>query len=106
MAVSLTPIAIDLERTSRLSIRWSDGSETVISLVSLRRACPCATCRAGREERAQNPLAVIAPPADVASQVTASSAELVGAYALRVRWADGHDTGIYDFGLLRRLGQP
>jgi DUF971 family protein len=36
---------------------------------------------------------------------TIASAELVGNYAVRVRWADGHDTGIYDFALLRALGE-
>ncbi len=31
-------------------------------------------------------------------------AELVGAYGLKIVWNDGHDTGIYDFALLRELG--
>lgn len=30
--------------------------------------------------------------------------ELVGRYAIRVAWADGHDTGLYEYGLLRRVG--
>jgi DUF971 family protein len=29
--------------------------------------------------------------------------EPVGNYALRFRWSDGHDTGIYTFDFLRRL---
>lgn len=28
-------------------------------------------------------------------------AELVGNYAIRLRWTDGHDTGIYAFTILR-----
>lgn len=28
---------------------------------------------------------------------------MVGAYAIRVYWRDGHSTGMYDFELLRRL---
>ena len=28
----------------------------------------------------------------------------VGGYALQPRWADGHDTGIYSFEYLARLG--
>jgi DUF971 family protein len=41
---------------------------------------------------------------DPEAQVTARSAELVGHYGLRMVWNDGHDTGIYDYALLRRLG--
>lgn len=29
---------------------------------------------------------------------------LVGSYGLTLRWADGHDTGIYTFERLRALG--
>ena len=36
--------------------------------------------------------------------VTVDEAELVGRYALRIRWKDGHDSGVYDFALLRSLG--
>lgn len=35
----------------------------------------------------------------------AASAELVGSYALRIVWADGHNAGIYDFAYLRELAQ-
>lgn len=35
---------------------------------------------------------------------TAENVELVGRYALRILWRDGHQTGIYDYELLRRLG--
>ena len=37
--------------------------------------------------------------------VTVRRAELVGNYALQIVWEDGHNTGLYDFGLLRRLSQ-
>ena len=29
--------------------------------------------------------------------------ELVGNYALKIRWSDGHDTGLYTWEHLRRL---
>lgn len=35
---------------------------------------------------------------------TVAGAELVGHYAVRIRWQDGHDAGIYDYATLRRLG--
>lgn len=100
------PLELDLNRESHLRIRWADGIETVVPLPELRKACPCAGCRAAREERERNPLAVIGSAADMRDLVTVRDAELVGHYALRVTWRDGHSTGIYDFALLRSLGRP
>jgi DUF971 family protein len=46
-------------------------------------------------------------PVSVAVDVQPMSLELVGSYGLRIRWSDGHDTGIYTFELLRkRCGCP
>lgn len=97
------PCELDLDRTAGLRILWSDGLEAAIALPVLRRNCPCATCRDEREKRAKNPLHVMPAVANPADAVTVDSAQLVGNYALRIRWRDGHDTGIYDFGLLRSL---
>jgi DUF971 family protein len=41
-------------------------------------------------------------PVSVAVDVQPMSLELVGSYGLRIRWSDGHDTGIYTFELLRK----
>jgi len=98
------PIELNLDRKKHLWIRWADGLESVIPLAKLRAACPCAGCRADREERSRNPLAVVRAVANADDLVTAVNAELQGNYALRILWKDGHDTGIYDFELLRRLG--
>jgi DUF971 family protein len=35
--------------------------------------------------------------------LTAIEAELVGNYAVRIRFSDGHDTGIYSWEYLRRI---
>ena len=31
--------------------------------------------------------------------------ELVGSYALRVRWSDGHGTGLFTWGVLKQWGE-
>lgn len=103
MVRSPAPVQFDLDRKAGLRIRWSDGYEGVLSLAELRRSCPCATCRADREEAQRNPLRVLRSTPNPQDQVTVVSAEVVGRYALRIEWKDGHNTGIYDFGLLRRL---
>ncbi len=97
------PLQVDVQKSRELTIRWADGHTSAIPLAKLRIACPCATCRAWREERQKNPLAILQNPGADAEKVIVDSAELVGNYALRVRWKDGHDTGLYDFVLLRGL---
>jgi len=100
---SQRPVSFELDRSRGLTVRWADGHASEYSLVELRRACPCATCREARDTRDRNPLRVIHPPADVKDQVSVESAELVGHYAIRLRWKDGHDTGIYDYAALRAM---
>ena len=85
---------------SELAILWSDGVESYLPLERFRRACPCAMC-GGEPDVLGN---IVRP--DVS--YTGASFELVGwqivgAYALQPRWADGHSTGLYSFQYLRRL---
>jgi DUF971 family protein len=98
------PVEIDLDRQRELRIRWADGAETVLPLPKLRRACPCAACRQEREDHDRGGKLTIVPQRQAAdAMVRADTAELVGNYALRIRWADGHDTGIYGFAFLRSI---
>lgn len=99
----MRPAEIDLDRTRSLRIKWSDGAETVLELSALRRACPCASCRAKRAEHTSGSLPILETSASEQAMVTAAGAELVGNYGLRIRWNDGHDLGIYDFEYLRSL---
>lgn len=43
-------------------------------------------------------------PSSIAKDIHALSCEYVGNYAIRIRWSDGHDTGLYNFKLLRERG--
>jgi DUF971 family protein len=57
-----------------------------------------------REEMKKNPLAVLPASATRSSgPLTALGAELVGNYAIRIRFSDGHDTGIYSWSYLREI---
>ena len=97
------PLELDLDRTDRLRIKWADGHESVYPLALLRRSCPCAACRSDRDDQKRNPLHVMKPAASPQDIAVAENAELVGNYALRIKWKDGHDSGIYDYRLLRSL---
>jgi len=100
------PLDLDIRRSEGISIRWSDGTAGRVTVAALRRSCPCATCRALREAQAVSPLVVLQRPPDERKALTIEHAEIAGNYALRIRWADGHDTGIYDYELLHRLCRP
>lgn len=84
-----------------LALAWADGAETYISLEQLRKNCPCAVCQGEPDA-----LGRIAKPSvthtDRSFQLI--SVQQVGGYALQLKWADGHSTGIYTFDFLRNLG--
>lgn len=63
---------------------------------------PSADARDLRERMAANPLTVL-PATAAVGPLTAVDAELVGRYAIRIRFSDGHDTGIYSWRYLRQL---
>lgn len=102
-SASYQPRAVALKRRESLRIEWADGHVSVFPLAVLRTACPCASCRDKREKDADNPLRIVQAATDQARMVVAAGAEIVGNYALRITWEDGHDTGIYDFRMLREL---
>lgn len=80
-------------RPDALVLRWPEGSSTVISAAALRAACRCAPCRAA---------ALRATSQDTRS-IELTGAAPVGQYALQLLFSDGHDRGIYPWGLLRLL---
>lgn len=84
----------------QLVIEWKDGRRSVYTLGHLRRVCPCATCRTDREQQSSNPLRILKFNPE---GVRVTSAALVGNYAIRFEWSDGHKTGIFDFRFLRSL---
>ena len=92
------PVAITrLPELPGLQVTWSDGHESVFEGRALRLACACATCvnEWSGERRID--------PAAIPEKVAAETIELTGLYGIRIRWSDGHDTGIYTFDRLREL---
>jgi DUF971 family protein len=91
----------------QLLIDWADGRRCVYPLALLRAECPCATCRSLRETTraaAADPFRVI--PGELLQPNSAIlDVEPVGRYGMRIRWGDGHATGIYTFEYLRELGE-
>jgi len=88
-----------------MTIVWSDGKTSVYPVGYLRRMSPSADAKQQREELDTNPLAVL--PASKfgasAGPIKAEDVELVGHYALRIRFSDGHETGLYSWAYLREI---
>lgn len=99
-----TPTRLDLKKDRGLTVEWSDATTSYYSIAYLRRMSPSAEQRELREEIARNPLTVLPSRGGGGEKpLTADSAELVGNYAIRIRFSDGHDTGIYSWQYLREI---
>lgn len=85
-----------------LTIEWADGHRSVYGLEGLRLACPCVECAGGHAQmgRPANPAVFDIPPGKTWS---ISNVQEVGNYAMQIFWADGHDSGIYQWQYLRDL---
>lgn len=99
------PANLNLDRREGLTIKWSDGRTSRFPLTLLRKACPCASCRTEREapkpQTASRSLTIL--PSNISQATEFTNAGLVGNYAIQIHWADGHNTGIYDFRYLRMI---
>ncbi|HSI84043.1 MAG TPA: DUF971 domain-containing protein [Candidatus Methylacidiphilales bacterium] len=85
------------------AVAWPDGAESYFKLDFLRKHCPCASC--GGE-----PIDLMGNYSRPTVFHTARSFQLrswrvVGSYALQPIWEDGHDSGLYTWRYLRKLGE-
>ncbi len=79
-------------------VTWDDGQVAEYDWEAMRRACPCAHCSGEGSYRGN----VDASTVFTEGQTTLKEVYPVGRYGLTPEWADGHDTGIYTFKMLRR----
>jgi DUF971 family protein len=99
------PIHLDLEKERGLTVQWADQRTSFYPIAYLRRLSPSAETRQLREELQRNPLTVLPASATRhAGPLTAVDAELIGNYAIRIRFSDGHDTGLFSWRYLREIG--
>ena len=92
------PTEIKLHQTSRvLEISFSDGRTFKLPYEYLRVYSPSA------EVRGHGPGQEVLQTGK--RDVTISEVEAVGHYALRPRFSDGHDTGIFTWDYLYELGE-
>ena len=86
---------------NELAIKWADGRESYLSCASLRASSPSAAAKGepdifgrvhGGEARKDF------------SGVTVTGWQIIGNYAVRFDFSDGHNSGLYSYELLRQLG--
>jgi DUF971 family protein len=84
-----------------LALAWKDGQESYLPCELLRRACPCASCQGEPDAMGR----VARPQVDYGEgSFQLTRYQVVGGYALQLFWLDGHNTGIYSYEYLRKLG--
>lgn len=88
--------AVELSADQRtLALTWDDGKRTSVSARALRQRCPCAGCvDEWTRERTLD-------PATIPEELRILQVRPVGNYALAFTFSDNHQTGIYDWPLLR-----
>jgi len=91
------PETTDVVRDEGVTIAFLDGYVAQFDLVTLRRICPCATCRGLRDQGEP-----VWPRPGSPTPLRIEDANFHGAWGLHIEWNDGHSTGIYPFESLRR----
>ena len=79
-----------------LAVEFDDGQAGSIPYTRLRAESPSAEVR-GHGSGPRPPQ----PP--VPDDISVTGADPVGRYAVRIRFSDGHDSGLYTWTLLRQL---
>lgn len=110
-ADAVTPLKVRVLKTegTGVEIDWRDGHQSAWNFAWLRNACPCATCHEEREKTGR-PAGVAKPkPQSLLMMYEAPPRPVevtpVGKYALKFKWNDGHEAGIYSWEYLRRVCQ-
>lgn len=97
-ASSAWPLEFRFNASERLlKVRYDDGFSGEIPFELLRVESPSAETRG---HGGQTP-----PPPPGKKNVGVLGADPVGKYALRIRFDDGHDTGLFTWSYLRTLAQ-
>jgi DUF971 family protein len=100
-------VKVNLTTGMGVDIEWNDGHVSHYSFVYLRDACPCALCNEERDKSGRQPGESPRPAPGALpmfkEKAKPVSAEGVGKYAIKFKWNDGHDLGIYSWHFLREV---
>jgi DUF971 family protein len=80
-----------------LELVWSDSEVSRLPFQRVRQSCRCAVCVdefTGRQ---------VLDPQTVPADLGLLEVSLCGNYALRIRWSDQHDSGLFTWNHLRSI---
>lgn len=96
----MQPVQIKIKNSKELFIKWNDNAESTISLLKIRKMCPCATCASERDTQSKTYIPVFS-----GNQLLVKNIQQVGSYAISIHWMDGHNTGIFEYPFLKSLDE-
>ncbi len=91
----MNPKQIKIAEHNKLRIEWDDGNTSEISLKYLRDECPCANCKG--ETILLKTMRPARQNKNAPGRYEIKNIEVVGGYAIKITWKDGHDTGLYSW---------
>jgi DUF971 family protein len=106
-AVTPAKVRVHLTTGEGMEIEWKDGHRSQWTFPWLRDACPCATCHEERQHTGRKPGEPKPKSKELFTMYQApakpTAVEKIGNYALKFKWNDGHEAGIYSWDHLRRV---
>lgn len=103
MSPSTEPEHIAASKSKGIRIDWKDGHSSEYPIKFLRDHCPCASCTGAHGDPPRQSGEASSPFPMFQPALRMERVDPVGNYALKIRWNDGHDTGIYSWDYLRRI---
>ena len=107
MGQARAPRKIDVQKAEKVMVLdWGTEGVWRLPMAVIRKMCPCALCTDVRGQADEVSVELhMMEGLEATATDELESVKPVGRYAIQIRWQDGHDTGIYTFEYLRRLGQ-
>ena len=94
-----SPSNIKVHKQQRiLELIWGPDDISLLPFQMIRQNCRCAVCVeeiTGRQ---------LLDPTTVPEDLSLIDVDLTGNYAMKFRWSDGHDSGLFTWDHLRRVG--
>ena len=95
-----TPTRIEKLNSTEMRLDWPSHSghlSFALAFAELRYECPCASCvdeHSGKR---------VIQKTSIKPDIAPKGVEVIGRYALKIDWNDGHSTGMYHFDRLWEL---
>ncbi len=103
--MSRRPTGLSRAADGALVIDWDNGTQSRLTPSTLRKACPCASCREKKKADENKPkglLPILKKEETLPLSIVAMRP--VGNYAYGISFSDGHSSGLFTIEHLSELG--